>query len=93
MQSELTLDKLFFIELRRLQDLTGDIPTVSGKGDAAKRVYDIMKQIMHREDCEEMAQMHKTDIPSQHKQANKVRAQINKLVLIDRFGPSCYDCN
>ena len=66
-----------------MQDLTGDIPTVSGKGTAAKRVFDIMKQIMHREDWEEKVQKNKNK--SQKNEANKVRAQINKLILIDRF--------
>ena len=57
---------------------------MSGKGEAAKRVYDIMKQIMHREDVEEKAQeRNKTD--SQPREAIRVRAQINKLILIDRF--------
>ena len=56
---------------------------MSGKGAAAKRVFDIMKQIMHREDCEEKVQKNKNK--SQQNEANKVRAQINKLILIDRF--------
>ena len=57
---------------------------MSGKGEAAKRVYNIMKQIMHREDWEEKAQgRNKTDY--QPREAIRVRAQINKLILIDRF--------
>ena len=57
---------------------------MSGKGVAAKRVYDIMKQIMHREDWEEKAQgRNKTDY--QPREAIRVRAQINKLILIDRL--------
>lgn len=56
---------------------------MSGKGAAAKRVFDIMKQIMHREDWEEKVQKNKNK--SQPNEANKVRAQINKLILIDRF--------
>ena len=56
---------------------------MSGKGEAAKRVYDIMKQIMHREDWEEKVQgRNKTN--SQPREAIRVRAQINKLILIDR---------
>ena len=49
---------------------------MSGKGAAAKRVYDIMMQ--HRQEREEKG-------ASQPQKANKVRAQINKLILIDRF--------